>query len=425
MLNNRFSRKQKITAVAVLGIIIVIFTGFVLYGGMKARGLIKEYIASEFLVGEFDFGEVSGVFSGDVVIRDILWKDPEGNPVVKIPRTKAYVRLRDILFGNFGINSLRRVELSEPEVYLKYDEKDGLNIFRLLKTSAPNAAGGEKKPGDSEKGQKQNAAQYKATLEIDNGFTLINKQRININGEIVFSDEKENINLKINSDKIKIDALLPGLGISDELLFTIDAKGSLENPEAQGKISMPKLNTDQLALTNLKGSFAFSNGNIKVSDASANVYGGSVKGGGNIKWADRSFEFDAVGSGINSRELSDSLDAPVSFSAHISGTSDFNSLVAAGPFVVGEGKAKGIPFTSITGNFYKRGGNMTFSNVKVSTVAGNLKIKRVFVNENDKISVDFSNILEDANEALKKQTDAAAKKGINKTLDSIKKSLKF
>ncbi|MDR3349810.1 MAG: AsmA-like C-terminal region-containing protein [Acidaminococcales bacterium] len=425
MANNRFPRQRKIIAGTILGTIIVVFTSFVLYGGMKARGLVKEYIASEFLAGEFDFGEVSGVFSGDVVIRDILWKDPEGNPVVKIPRAKAYVRLRDILFGNFGANSLRRVELSEPEIYLKYDEKDGLNIFRLLKTSTPAPASGEKKSSPSENGQKQKAAKYQTTLEIDNGFTLINNQRININGEIVFSDEKEDLNLKIDSNKIKIDALLPGLGIYDELLFTIDAKGTLDKPQAEGEISMPKLNAAQLALTNLKGHFAFSDGNIKVSDASANVYGGSVKGGGNIRWADRSFEFDAAGSGINSGELSDSLDAPVSFNAHISGTSDFNSLVASGPFAVGAGQAKGVPFTSITGNFYKRGGNMTFSNLNVSTAVGNLKIKRVFVNENNKISVDFSNLLDDANAALKKQADAATRKGINKTLDSIKKGLKF
>jgi hypothetical protein len=420
MFLDKFSRKKKIMAGACLGIVIVL-AGFILYGGMRARGLVKEYIAAEFLAGDFDFGEVSGVFGGDVVIKDILWKDPDGNPVVKIPRVKAYIHLRDIIFADFGINSLRRVTLTNPEVYLKYDEINGLNIFQLLKISADNTGGGEKKPEQTAAEAKPTVKKYKVTLEIEDGFTLINNQKMDINGEIVFSDEKEDMDLKISSAKITIDALLPGLGITDELSFAINAQGSLDNPAAQGKITMPALKTDQLALTNLAGSFNFDGGNIRVYDVSANVYGGSVKGGGNIRWVNKSFEFDATGAGINSKGLSDSIDAPVYFSAHISGTSDFNALVASGPFTVGEGTAQGIPFTSITGNFYKRGGNTTFSNLNVSTVLGNLKIKSVYIDENDKVSVNFSNILDDANEALKQQAD----KGVKKALDSVKKVFRF
>ncbi len=523
-----FSRNQKIILASLLSAVVLVFF-FVTWAGSKAADYVRKSAKEQtFLKGSLTVGDIGASLSGDVWINDIVWNDPQGKNVVKIPRVNITVRLRDVLSSGLSAASVSSIILEAPELHLDYNEKDGLNISRLVEMEPKDKAKEPKDAKPSFRGTieiakgllqltsgknklsydnldcklsyaefpkvlgtfqaKQNKATFAGKIEllykdkeadirvdldgrtillkdffdmmpIQSNFTVdsgsidnlktvveigsdkklnisaqgnftdlkaqakeqgiimsgfkgsfslqkgivsftnitgkLNDQSVTINGNVDINNEPFKLDLKIASNAFKISALSPSLGITDGIDFNAQITGSAMEPIAKGSFNAPSIKTDQLDATNVKGNFAYDKGVVRLTDASANVYGGTVNLTGSVTLADKSFNFFVNGSGLSSSSLSSSkIKGPLSFSANAKGTSADNSLLVSGNFAIGSGDFNGIPFNSMTGNFTKNANAMNFSNLVINTLAGSITTTAT-LDSNGKVSIqaiDASNI---------------------------------
>lgn len=251
----------------------------------------------------------------------------------------------------------------------------------------------------------------------------LNEQNVQVDGKVIIKDSPYQLDLRIQSNAFKLNALSPGMTISDPLAFNAAIKGTPEKPVANGDFSANTIKTDQLTVVNAKGVFSYADDVVRLTDTSGSVYGGSVNANGMIKLSDQSFAFNLNGSGISSTDLtSTKLSGPLSFSANATGTA--NDIAADGIFSIGKGNFNGIPFNSMTGNFSKRGEIMSVSNVVINTLAGTVTTKAT-VQSDGKIKFDDIDIktisVEDAKEKIKDEIKDEIEKGRGKISDTLKK----
>jgi hypothetical protein len=245
----------------------------------------------------------------------------------------------------------------------------------------------------------------------------LNGQPIGINGKVAVKSEPYRLDVKIASEAFKIDALSPGMGISAPLAFNADITGTLDDLRAKGSFSIASLKTEQLELVNGRGDFRYNKGVINISDASAGAYGGTVSADGAVKLDEKSFLFNLRGYGLNSAAMAETnIHGPLSFNVRATGVGEPAAALSVGSFAIGKGDFAGIPFNSLTGDFNKKGNDMTFSNITISTPAGVAHTK-ASVSTSGKIK--FDNI--DISMFQKQTLQEKIKSKTDKIADAIKK----
>lgn len=164
-----FGKTQKII-LAVLVALVVLGGAFISWAGSKAADYIKEQVAKqEFLKGELKISDVGASLNGDVWISNITWHDPEGKLVAQVPRLNVSVRLNDIFGDGLGANSVEMITLMNPELYLTYSEKDGLNVANLV-----NVVPEEDEKGKKEKPEKIDTKKlFRGIFAIESGLLQI------------------------------------------------------------------------------------------------------------------------------------------------------------------------------------------------------------------------------------------------------------
>jgi hypothetical protein len=519
-------------------------------GGQAAQFIKGKIAAQDFLAGSVRVNEVYASFSGDVLMSDIVWTDPYGALVARIPQLVLSVRLRDLIGEGLDTASVETIMLVEPQLYLTYEERRGLNVLHLLKIKEreektggaaadrpfrgsleiekgllsvkagdaafdldnldakltwqgfPQVAGAMRgkrnkadftgqltadysgefprltlilegrsiavddlwPPQSSQAGVRLSAgvldelrvearmadgrpahieakgrfsaiggqaeglsfdqfqgafAADAAGLAVTGAQGRVNGQQITAEGRLDLTEEPYRLAFKVKSDGFALNALSPGLTITDPLVFEAAVTGNLTEPAARGNFSAARIKTDQLELFDGRGDFFYENDLLRLSNARAVVYEGTAAAEGTVRLSDKTFNFFVRGSRLSSAALTETeLRGPLSFEARVSGTAE--AARAAGNFAVDRGDFNGLPFTLLTGNFVKQGEDMSFSNITINTLAGTVHTDAM-ATSGGKIKFGEVDITAASKEPAQKNVREELEKNAGKLADKLKK----
>ncbi|MEG1159183.1 MAG: hypothetical protein RSD70_02235 [Acidaminococcaceae bacterium] len=255
--------------------------------------------------------------------------------------------------------------------------------------------------------------------------TNLEAQPITLQGKINFHKESmPTYDLDLATPAFRIDAISPGLGIAEAIAATGKVTGTIDNPLIKGAFSMAKLELAPLYMSDIQGQYTYQGGLVQVHDSSANVYAGTIGVNGMVNAANKAFNLNIVGSGLDSTAVTETqIHGALGFDLDTQGTGDVDSATATGSFNISDGDFAGIPFNGIAGNINRANGIMSFSNIKVATDAGTFGTNATVTSTGKvkfgKLDGAFTystkeEIKEEIRENVKTKVDDAVKKGLGK-----------
>ena len=247
-------------------------------------------------------------------------------------------------------------------------------------------------------------------------------QDVNMDGKIIFQDlGMPTYDLNVAAPAFRVDAVSPGLGITDSVNINGKVTGPIDEPVINGSFTMDKLEVAPLVATGINGNYNYTNGLVTLTNTYANVYSGTLGVSGTLEAATKNFALHLSGSGMDSTAVTETqISGPLSFEADANGTGSADSAVASGTFTIAPGNFAGVPFNSLAGNFNRAGGVMTFSNISIGTPLGSFTSNAV-MNSNGKITFDKMSEVslnlptkEEVRENVRQQVGGAVKQGLGK-----------
>ena len=247
-------------------------------------------------------------------------------------------------------------------------------------------------------------------------------QDVNMDGKIIFQDlGMPTYDLNVAAPAFRVDAVSPGLGITDSVNINGKVTGPIDEPVINGSFTMDKLEVAPLVATGINGNYNYTDGLVTLTNTYANVYSGTLGVSGTVEAATKNFALHLSGSGMDSTAVTETqISGPLSFEADANGTGSADSAVANGTFTIAPGNFAGVPFNSLAGNFSRAGGVMTFSNISISTPLGSFTSNAV-MNSNGKITFDKMSEVslnlptkEEVRENVRQQVGGAVKQGLGK-----------
>ena len=274
-----------------------------------------------------------------------------------------------------------------------------------------------------------NIADGSGSFAIDNNAADFKDVKAKVEGQDVSMEGKillpktgvPTYDLNVAAPSFRVDAVSPGLGVTDSVNINGKVTGPLDSPVINGSFTMDKLEVAPLVATGINGNYNYTNGLVTLTNTYANVYSGTLGVTGTVEAATKNFALHLSGSGMDSTAVTETqISGPLSFEADATGTGSADSAVANGNFTIAPGNFAGVPFNSLTGNFSRTNGQMTFSNITIGTPLGSYTSNAV-MNSSGKITFDKMSegsftapTKEEVRENVRQQVGGAVKQGIGK-----------
>lgn len=274
-----------------------------------------------------------------------------------------------------------------------------------------------------------NIADGSGSFAIDNNAANFKEVKAKVDGQDVSMEGKILLpktgvpayDLNVAAPSFRVDAVSPGLGVTDSVNINGKVTGPLDSPVINGSFTMDKLEVAPLVATGINGNYNYTNGLVTLTNTYANVYSGTLGVTGTVEAATKNFALHLSGSGMDSTAVTETqISGPLSFEADATGTGSADSAVANGNFTIAPGNFAGVPFNSLTGNFSRANGQMTFSNITIGTPLGSYTSNAV-MNSSGKITFDKMSegsftapTREEVRENVRQQVGGAVKQGIGK-----------
>ena len=129
----RISSKNRIIMIGALAVLIAIAL-VIKYGGGAAARMTEQMLARQNVVaGTVTYDKITSGFAGDVEIRNLVWKAPNGDVKMEMPLATASVNFFDALRQGAGIGAVTNIVFNKPRFYGVYEEGQGLDLLNLLK----------------------------------------------------------------------------------------------------------------------------------------------------------------------------------------------------------------------------------------------------------------------------------------------------
>ena len=217
----RISSKKRIIMMGALAVLIAIAL-VIKSGGGAASRMAEQMLARQNVVaGTLTYEKINAGFAGDVEIRNLVWKAPNGDVKMEMPLATASVNFFDALRKGAGIGAVTNIVFNRPKFYGVYEEGQGLDLLNLLKLAGQeNAQEVGKKPE-----QPDNPTSFRGLIEVKDGeLDLVSngkKVRLDkINSQMAFKQypllrasatgNKEKCDLVLNMDYENGSALVTG-----------------------------------------------------------------------------------------------------------------------------------------------------------------------------------------------------------------------
>lgn len=274
-----------------------------------------------------------------------------------------------------------------------------------------------------------NISDGSGSFAIDNSAAVftgvkgkVEGQDVNMDGKILFAKQgMPTYDLNVSAPSFRVDAVSPGLGVTDSVNINGKVTGPIDAPVINGSFTMDKLEVAPLVATGINGNYNYTGGLVTLSNTYANVYNGTLGVSGTVEAATKNFALHLFGSGMDSTAVTETqISGPLAFEADASGTGSAESAVANGTFNIAPGNFAGVPFNSLSGNFSRANGQMTFSGITIGTPLGSFTSNAV-MNSNGKITFDKMSessftapTKEEVQQNVREQVGGAVKQGLGK-----------
>ena len=198
----RISSKNRIIMLGALAVLIAIALVIKLGGGAASR-MAEEMLARQNVVaGTLTYEKINAGFAGDVEIRNLVWKAPNGDVKMEMPLATASVNFFDALRKGAGIGAVTNVVFNSPKFYGVYEEGQGLDLLNLLKLAGQeNAQEVGKKPEQPDK-----PTSFRGLIEVKDGA----------------------LDLVSNGKKVRLDKINSQMAFKQYPLLRASAVGSKE-----------------------------------------------------------------------------------------------------------------------------------------------------------------------------------------------------
>ncbi len=296
-----------------------------------------------------------------------------------------------------------------------HDAKWTLNLDGTLANVAGNALGYNISEGSGSFAVNNNEAVFTGVKGKVEG------QDVNMDGKILFQKQgMPTYDLNVSAPSFRVDAISPGLGVTDSVNANGKVTGPIDEPVINGSFTMDRLEFAPLVATGVNGKYNYTQGIVTLSDTYANVYSGTLGVSGTVEAATKNFALHLSGSGMDSTAVTETqISGPLSFEADATGTGSADSAAANGTFVIAPGKFAGVPCNSLNGNFTYNGGAMSFSDITIGTPLGSFTSNAV-LNSNGKVTFDKMSEsftvpdTEEIQQNVRQQVGGAVKEGLGK-----------
>ena len=161
----RISSKKRIIMMGALAVLIAIAL-VIKSGGGAASRMAEQMLARQNVVaGTLTYEKINAGFAGDVEIRNLVWKAPNGDVKMEMPLATASVNFFDALRKGAGVGAVTNIVFNRPKFYGVYEEGQGLDLLNLLKLAGQENA--------QEVGKKQeqpdNPTSFRGLIEVKDG----------------------------------------------------------------------------------------------------------------------------------------------------------------------------------------------------------------------------------------------------------------
>ena len=379
-------KRLKIIGIAVL----VLFVGFyaaVKIVGSTMSGTVKQLVlsaASEALNGTLTIGDVDLSLSGNLVIKNPVLKDKDAKQIAAASAVSISFDISDLLGKKFGMDRVRKIVVEDAVFDLIRDKDERWNAGDALlkkKSDGPTTFRGQIQfknvtsniTLDTTKAAFQNVegqiefATYPVIgidLRTKNGSSVINAKGT--------WKQDGGGSLSIKSESAEFAAFLPTIPLKGPTALEAVTIGTNDKPVTKGSFKIPNGSLSTMAFANATGEFTFQDSVLTLSNTKAAAFGGTIFSTGTVYPATLRFVQKVSGQNVDVTQLTDKdIQGRVDFSADVRGQGSWDEANADGNFAMGSGSVSGISFSSMTGNFTKRGAQMHFYNIRAQ-IAGQM-----------------------------------------------------
>lgn len=419
----------------------VAFASFTLYHAPARMGkVINNVLARQtHLKGDITLEEVSADFLGNVHFKNLNWTH-NGETVLAAPEGKAYINLWDLARLHVTGNSVKKLELYNPQLNIVFDHNLKVDLIVPHKKDSSEQTA-DQNPVSTNRNRDlpmtegtqppepnryisfadqlpnstlilHNAtlgAYYKnrhylleevdAKLKIEKRTQLkvdikANKfagdivgKKLTINGEVDLTKNKEYLKLKLGLYEVVPSSL--GLGkVSNPLTITGDVKGAPTSFTIDGHISMPQLDIPKLTFTNVEGDYHYKNSLATFENVTGNVFGGSLVARGVYNFRRRSYNIHGHIENIDvvAATKRPELDTKANLNLHLLCNGNPHDIQASGDVVTGSLLVKGVRLKSLWGNYNYHDKILDFYEVFAASPMGRFEIETLQI-ANHKVEV--------------------------------------
>ena len=210
-----------------------------------------------------------------------------------------------------------------------------------------------------------------AAIIISDGRALYKGQAVTATGQVLSEgEEKKVLDFAVAMPSADPAAVLPSLKAGGLLSVAATVTGPVLAPVVAGDFTLGSLTFGDMTVSGARGTFSYDRQTMRLLSATGTTTGGVVRASGVIDPTSEQYELTVGGSGLDSSKLTPKeVTGPLSFSGGASG--DALAATVRGAFVIDNGKAYGIAFRRLTGNFSKQGSAETqVSNLAIETSLG-------------------------------------------------------
>ncbi len=327
----------------------------------------------------------------------------EGHPAELTLRTDGFdiAKLGGLLPATPDI-LLEKGILKHTQITARRDEQQKVSYRAAGAFSALTVAG----KVDIREGEGKFSADTQG-LQFEDLSLLLSGQRVKGKGNIILAGDKQTLDFSLSLPDVDPAAFFGGLAAQRPVSAAVTVTGPLTQPLVSGSFQIPQVSMSGMSVSGISGNLRYENGRISLQQVQGAAYQGRLSVSGNILTADESYELAATGSGMDSSSLTDKdVQGPLDFTGQVSGKG--GAATTKGNFIIHNGKAYGLAFQTLTGNFVRRGETTDISNIVIKTALGTFYPEQLSRDALEKLSQ--HNIPTSKEEVKKAATDALIKR---------------
>ena len=208
------------------------------------------------------------------------------------------------------------------------------------------------------------------TLDLSNVNLTTSGQKLTVRGQVTVDAGKTGLNLNISSSGMDVSAFQPNAPLKGPVAFQAAVVGTPDKHSVAGSFQIASGQLGILQFTSGSGNFHFADDVLTIESARANALGGAITTAGTVTKAG-AYNQKVTGQNVNAALVTDGdVQGRADFTTTVSGQGDFDKANADGNFSMGSGSVNNIPFSSMNGNFLKRGPQIDFPKLDIKFVGG-------------------------------------------------------